>query len=375
VARKKASKGVVIVSPSHTLMRDKFDKKGKWVGTSHGFHKREKQRARVWVEHAKRRAREGSLEHELDEKGNVVVSYRPPGLGRFPEVLPTSERLAVVKKLVSHGYDVRFIHAENISAPEFYSRAEELGAKPVKSPDVNPQWIRNWADQFIGPKGSKILVNNAFNAKTLKGFVDKKDLVKTKGVLFGEVVKGHDFVLASENAAEKVREHLEEIGLEVFTMPPGKLEVPVEGRLGRKVVKEKVFEKYNDIDVFINAIPSKKLFVVDPRYYSENKKLIKKIAEKKKYKIVKIALSEAHLMPANFIDLPDGRILINKAKRLAAQLEKHGLKKDRDFIMMDRPVKSQQKYLGGGLRCFSLSLIPKKKALEISERLKREVTT
>jgi len=118
-----------------------------------------------------------------------------------------------------------------------------------------------------------------------------------------------------------------------------------------------VFFEHPHIDTVLALVPGKQnVMVVDPYYYEDNKRLLKKIAKETNHKIVKIAKSEAHLLPANLINLPDGRVLINKAPRLRRQLEKYGAK----VIMMDRPIKANPLYMMGGLRCMTMDFMPTK---------------
>ena len=154
-------------------------------------------------------------------------------------------------------------------------------------------------------------------------------------------------------------EKLKKIVDKVYPLPPAELELQIgPGPLSQHKLTEPIFVELSHIDTVISLVKGKdaNLMVVDPRYYEDNEDLLKEIAKDIGHKIIRIAKSEAHLLPANMVHLPDGRTLINKAPRLKAQLEKHGVK----VIMMDRAIKNHPKYLQGGIRCMTLDLAPRK---------------
>ena len=88
--------------------------------------------------------------------------------------------------------------------------------------------------------------------------------------------------------------------------------------------------------------------------FIKDKKEIEEIAKKEKLKIVIVDPSEKKMKPTNFLNLPDGKILFNKAPKTIAKLKKAGVKEE-DLIINKRKVEFNPEYGGGSIRYFTLS--------------------
>ncbi|MFH1093067.1 MAG: HEAT repeat domain-containing protein [Candidatus Omnitrophota bacterium] len=105
------------------------------------------------------------------------------------------------------------------------------------------------------------------------------------------------------------------------------------------------------IDCVIERIPpeityhGKPILIIDPRYYAElqmredSRTFLDKLKREYNVRIVVVEKEEEYLNPANFIQLPDGRIIINKAPKTIAKLIDNGLMPDK-LIVLKEPVSS-----------------------------------
>ena len=269
------------------------------------------------------------------------------------------ERLAVLYKLVKNGYKVVVpIPVGGDCYSEFVADAKRIGAEIVKA-DVglrNIEWIRDLFFEIKDDNGEKRIYKIApMNEESTVGKIDflhklgarheRKVLGLGEG---GMLVMGQGFVIVSEYLDNKSLKNLKLDQYRVYRLPAVNLEFLRRVVRGVQPHTHRIFFEFEHIDVGINIIPGKKIIVVDPFYYEENRSEIKRIARREGHKLVVIPKSEAHLAPANFLNLPDGKVLVNKAARLNKRLRKHGVK----TIMMHRKV-YKNLFLHGGIRCFT----------------------
>ncbi len=268
-----------------------------------------------------------------------------------------SERLAVAKKLRDEGYDVRVVlpQGDKLRYAQFEKDARRLGLgiELVGPGYINIEWPRDQAFQVRGEKDILFsTTGQGINDLARIGASGKP--VKSGLGIGGKVVVGNGIALVHEGLlGDKGMGKLAKAVGKVYALPSAVLKFPFDIHPKKKLVKEDIYFEHSHIDSVIGlANGDHKVMVVDPYYYEKHKGLLREIARDSGHKIVKIAKSEAHLMPANFISLPDGRVLINHAPKLYAQLKKHGV----DAIMMDRAIKAAPRYAFGGIRCMTSEL-------------------
>jgi hypothetical protein len=240
--------------------------------------------------------------------------------------------------------------------------AEKRGARKMRvRSNADVQWVRDMGLQVRGGGNHTIYVRPG--TPDIFARIDRTSVRSvSKGGEGGLVVPGDGFVLLSKKAGAIAKEQFERQGLKVYMLPSGVKDYRVMASGRTSASRQPLFYKFAHIDMFINVIPGKKLLVVDPYYYAANKPEIDAVARETGHRVVKVAVSEAPLHPANLLHLPDGRVLINKAPRLARQLEKRGLESGKDYIMMDRKIIANPTFFSGGIRCMTSELVrPRRK--------------
>ena len=307
-----------------------------------------------------------------------------------PKLKLYGERLALLKKLVEEGYDVRVVipYTEKEKFKQFAKDAERLGAKieeveetygPTEWPRDNALQVReNGTTTFMYDRrnkilvkmGKKILVDEKIPFEThplyklFKKIGVEGKIVKSELGEGGRVVVGNGIALVSDVLKDtKELKELEKRVDKIYFLPSIKLKLEMKLSPTIDMLDEDVYREHSHIDLAVGLVRGRngeKVMIVDPNYYKDNKELLKRIARETGHRIIKIAKSEAHLRPANFLVLPDGKILMNKAPKLKRQLEKHGV----DVIMMDRPLKEHIKFTAGGIRCSTAEFRTSKKLRE-----------
>ena len=277
-----------------------------------------------------------------------------------PELSQYSERLKLVKKLKELGYhptalDSGFDVGSWLGNRSMIRDLHRMGvhmSKPISTKDYRNLWPRDMATQIKGKDGKLYLLGWGGPLEKLKEMGVAGEPIKTSLAEGGRVVHGNGIVLVHEGLlGRKEWGRVAQVVDKIYHLPSAELPIRYQSHPKVKLNIREAYVAHPHIDMVIGLAKGKDhgVMVVDPDYYKKNKELLRAIAKDSGHKIVKIARSEAHLMPANFINLPDGRILINHAPKLKRQLEKHGV----GVEMMETPISANPSFVYGGPRCMT----------------------
>jgi|GEM_PF-4351672 len=269
------------------------------------------------------------------------------------------ERLSLVKDLIAQGFNVKlFIDESKASDAEkrFAALAEKAGARVAKtrqgtaydSPFIRDTFTYIAGIRFVHPLDIRKRVLENPERVMKRG---EKPARKWYYSFLGEggavVNIANQCVLVSKLTARKAApeiEFLESRGLKVFKMPAGMIEI-FKVKQGNKTMP--VYRKTHHIDLFINRVPGKPLLLADPEYYHENRQLIDSIAGALKYRVLVVPEKEKQFYPANFLELGENKILVNRgAKKTIRMLRENNVK----VVPTTRSLKASA-LLGSGVRC------------------------
>jgi hypothetical protein len=159
------------------------------------------------------------------------------------------------------------------------------------------------------------------------------------------IISGDEPILIVSEAAQATLNGLKEKfpELDIITIPHGFVTLRLNS--GKELLIET-----SHIDCVFDIIPAsmtddnRPVVMIDPRYYKElmmhekGRSLIDYLKQRIKAKVFVIPEEEAYLNPANFILLPDNRIILNKARKTRSDLILKYKVKDNSILMLDNEV-------------------------------------
>lgn len=270
-----------------------------------------------------------------------------------PQYANAGERLAVIKTLVKNGYAVRVLKptAPNLAGKydEFLSRARKLGAKMLETGERDEQlvdWVRDHSTQL----GGKVYLSPKATHDYMKALGENSARKRLQIGEGGNLIVGSGFALIPKKAGDENARELAQQGFKVYRMPSKIMPTALMYHPGRPTEMQALQESWH-LDLHVNAAPRRGIILADSSYYTLNKERLDDIARKHKQKLVIVPPEETRLLPTNFVELPDGKLLLNNAPATIARLREAGLKED-DYIRMPNAVRFNH-YGNGGMRCFT----------------------
>lgn len=309
-------------------------------------------------------AREGRRGYYELSDGLLVPSYFKEKMRLFcwrPSKQLFNERKLILKKLLNEGYDTKIVCPlkEEKEFSDFLAKAESIGAKKFPLPFSSPVEV-SWVRDTLQPLEKRVLI---YTPKSrVKEQMSIKQALKSKGIptrhwnggRWGRTVFGRDFVIVANPLKAKARRFFNPLSFEVYDLPGFIQESNPMKTRKQRAVNKRVFVYSDHIDMRLNILNKEKIILVDSDYLSDNRKAIERIANRTDHLIVEIPHRESKLSPANFLKLPDGKILLNKAPKTAAKLEENGV----TVIMPDRPITASPLHHHGSIRCMT-TVLPK----------------
>jgi hypothetical protein len=312
--------------------------------------------------------------------------------------------LEIVKVLCENGYKVKTL-CKGVSdffggwialSPVFSEKSRELGAvnEYVTVPDSfslslgpggNPvfNWLNNASekprDAFV-QVGKKIYLNNDYypfniDKKTHKGYTARmewliapenpssshmsrssydKFISKLESVLEpsplgegGKTIVFRDFILASDAIRKKIKPSTEEFGSEIYFLRP------ISAGDKKDIISE---NKRQHIDYHVNGVDlaGHSVILADPSFYKMNSDVFEELQRKHPVKLVFVDESETQSVPANFLVLPDGKVLMPAgAKKTQKTLEEEI---GSENVLVTRKRLPHLLKSGYGVRCISNTL-------------------
>lgn len=270
-----------------------------------------------------------------------------------PQYANAGERLAVIRTLLKHGYDVRVLKptAPSLAGKydEFLSRARKLGAKMLETSEQDQQLV-NWVRDHSVQLGKNVYLSPDATHDYMKALGENSTRKRLQIGEGGNLVVGKGFALIPKKASAENARELAQHGLKVYSLPSKIMLTRFEYCPGRPAEMQALQESWH-LELHVNVATRRGIMLVDPEYYQLNKTLLDGIARKHKQRLVTVPPEEAALLPTNFLELPDGRLLLNNAPATIARLREAGLTKD-DYIQMPVAVRFNN-YSHGSLRCFT----------------------
>lgn len=271
------------------------------------------------------------------------------------------ERLSIVRELAKRGYRVivpvssEIEHADldnrthwASNARRLVEKAGKLGASALKltAPiEGNLDWLDfTWLRDKWTQLGEWNFIPYSHGWP-----------ITSKGVQYsvlgigGKVVNGRNFVLVHEplmtnRLTKPYLDRLREKGWKVYGLPTPS------GKAG-------LVDAHIDLDVGVApAAGGRHVMVASKDYLSANRERLEKIALETNSRIVEVPAEEKRLFPANFLVLPDGKVLMTGgAPKTKAAMERHGVR-----VFTTIPLTQATKF-GGGLRCLTNTFYPRKR--------------
>jgi len=273
-------------------------------------------------------------------------------LSFIPHIGCLNERIEVVKTLTEHGYDVRMLAPTNeimrYQRSYCLAQAESLGAKLLDT-DEKMQQLTDWCRD-----GQMQIGKTTYNSPDLhddwfaKLGCNRNKVVSKLGE-GGRVVEGYCFTLVSEDTDETSMQNLRKDNLRAYKLPFGTKIRTFYKRDGTVAFATKGL--CDHVDLFVNTLEAGKLIIVDPHYLSKCSKQLVNIAKREGYEILRVQPSEMFLAPTNYLTLPDGMILMNRAEKLYDELKRKGLAEN--VIMTPTKHHFNSDGLIGGIRCYT----------------------
>ncbi|NYZ79760.1 hypothetical protein H0N95_00745 [Candidatus Micrarchaeota archaeon] len=338
-------RGFVIVSPEEIGKRRSIPEFIADKPKIMEFHKKRIELAKAIVEHEKK-------------TGKIVFKSKSEihSVRWNPQYASASERFSVIRTLVDNGYEVRVLSPKDPALKKrfekFIGKATEFGAKELETEEKDPRLLSYVRDSET-KIGKTVFVSPEATDDILKRTGNTSQRVISRAGEGGKIVDGGKFAIASGDMTEKEIQQVEkETGKKVYKIPTA-IE-PVELKLWPKQTIATYLAEMLHVDMYVNVIPQRNIMLVEDAYLRQNKKQIEAIAKKEGLKIVATDPKEFRMRPTNFLRLPDGKMLFNKAPKTIEKLKKAGVK-DEDFIVNERKVEFNPEYGGGSIRCFTLS--------------------
>lgn len=240
------------------------------------------------------------------------------------------ERLAILKQLVDEGYRVVLPHNPTFGDSAYYDRARQRGARVLKRGFGSDNWVRDAWSEF----GRHRVLNHSARPR---GTLPISDLGEGGGTIplnAHTVLVQHQFVTHDPRQVQA----LQKKGFTIHVLPD-----PMQKRGSSRLPH---------IDLAMGLVASKRLLVVDPAYYAQARHVLDALIAKYRLKKVIVPRSETAFLPANFLVLPDGRVLMHPhAKTTMAILRQHGVR----VIEAASDMKANLKFMGGA-RCMARTL-------------------
>lgn len=239
---------------------------------------------------------------QLLKKGKRVIVTVPPG---FPK-----EDIEYLKSLKSLGGNIRILKTKNESiynsnwTRDVFTRVEERFYNKDSAVNSNlrkPEHLRR-----IFGEGGRVINLGKINGKP--------------SLIISRSTKEANNLVVSKEIKEEI-EMLKRRGYNIFELPGH--EFSTYGQK-RKANVGKTF--FDHLDVFVNAIPEKKILLVDPEYRKKNPD-VENIAKRIGFKLITIPTAERYSYPSNFLPIGSGEVIVNSAaKKTIALLKKEGVK-------------------------------------------------
>jgi hypothetical protein len=214
------------------------------------------------------------------------------------------ERLRLMQQLVRRGYRVVLPGANEFSDDAYLHQARKMGVKVLGKSFGRDNWIRDaWSD--IGTNRFINLAGRARGGKTPVSLGEGGAVIRlspTRYLLQQRFVRNHPDLLGMLHR-QRIR----------FTILPDP----------RQTLRG---ESIPHIDLVMGMVPHKKILVIDRDYYWSAKNFVDRILQENKLRPVFVPRAEAKYFPANFLVLPDGKLLVHpKARITNATLRDRGV--------------------------------------------------
>lgn len=274
-----------------------------------------------------------------------------------PSVVPKAQEeiLATVGQLRDLGHEVHINDFGDESHDPYIRAALQKGAKRRQpDPEVKDYYdfhqrvggvLEVQGDPWARDDYSMIGDEKVFPDKRVHEMDPDSPLTTMLGSGGGLVPVAPKTFAISEAFAEDPRiKGFEKKGFTFYSMPEGLVHAKsLTDFLGRDV-----YARTTHIDHSIGAVPEKKVPVVDPLYFDQHKFSVQNLVDNHGLKRpITVPKEEAHRLSANFLNLGDGRVLVDKGSpKLIAKLRKEGV----DVVESVMPLDFLP-HLRGGLRC------------------------
>ncbi len=163
------------------------------------------------------------------------------------------------------------------------------------------------------------------------------------------------FVIMSDAVDEKVKSGIRRAlygRMKIYEVPAGFVRLHTEGKPDKLM-------RHHHIDLTLGILEDAKILLVDPFYYRyPYHSIIRNIADKEGYEIVVVDESEAYLHPANFVKLPDGKILMENAPRTVVAIKRVLPKGSKLEIIPAKKSLRANSLNYGSLKCVSTHYYP-----------------
>ncbi len=276
----------------------------------------------------------------------------------FTESRINQERVLVLRQLLRQGRSVILSVSKNL-APEEKKLIEALkkvkgGKLRVVSFAKNGIYDQNWMRDAYTNLGEKRIINSikaedlAYRTKKEKRFFGDGGRLIDCGVINGKptLIISNSSPTELTSNTRKLREISEEIemlkrrGYNVYELP-GDFYRP-KGYINGHASPGEFF---HHLDVFVNHIRGTNILLMDSSYYSRNQS---KLDEMRGFKIILVPEREKYYYPANFLNLGDKEVIMEKnAKETIELLKKEGVK----VYSTPTSLKANRENFGG-VRCF-----------------------
>lgn len=302
----------------------------------------------------------------------MFVSKLKPYSSGWNPAEQAEERLSVIQQLIDEGYDVRIVLPTDISFSGLYDFFVEEAKKrtnnkvktifmPNSTQDEPDRQKLEWIADAQQQLGDKILLPPDARDDLLSQFGKASQIIKTNLGEGGLSAKTDEIALISKQMKAPDRRLLTEHNITPYVMEPPIYNYNVD-MFGDDIIQKWAIDH---VDLHLNVIKlqkkvqekliQKKLLVVNENYFEKNTKKLLEIQKNHNYKIVKIPDSESHLMPANFLKLPDGRIFVNNAPEFIKKLKEAGIE-DKDIVVSKKPIIHNPK-VSGSVGCFAYGVM------------------
>jgi len=268
------------------------------------------------------------------------------------------ERLSIVRELAKRGYRV-FVPVieeagkadEKTGKPDagtawflanvkaFSEKAKRLGARTMRLAPPESGSLEKLDLSWIRDKWTQLGGSNYVSSIHGWPFTSRRVRFSALGT-GGRIVGGTNFLLVHEylrtnHATRGALDDLEKQGCAVYGMPSAK---NLRGDLDA-----------SHLDLSLGVAPAagkRHVIVVTGGYLSDNRGLLERVARETRSRIVEVPKEEEGLFPANFLVLPDGKVLMTGgAPKTKALMERAGAR-----VFTTIPLKTSP-FWGGGLRC------------------------